>query len=48
MIYDDSGIEAVYPHDDGDRVWTIHDGLDRLRAKSENPNGEMIDGSLDR
>lgn len=35
VVYQDSEIEAVYPHDDGERVWTVHDGLDRLSAEAE-------------
>lgn len=35
VIYDDAGIEAVYPHQDGDRVYTLWEGLERLRAGSE-------------
>jgi hypothetical protein len=35
VVYNDAGIEAVYPHQDGDRVYTLWEGLERLREGSE-------------
>lgn len=34
VVYDDAGIEAVYPHRNGDQVYTIRDGLERLSEES--------------
>lgn len=35
IVYDDAEIEAVYPHRDGDRVYTIYDGLEELDGASK-------------
>jgi hypothetical protein len=42
-VYDDSGerLQAVYPHVDGDEVWTIHDGLEALESMAGTRDAEQ-------
>jgi hypothetical protein len=44
-VYEGSTIRAVYPHVDGETVYTIHDGVEALelmRERSADPVGEPI------
>lgn len=41
-VYEDGELGTVFPHDDGDRVHTVTDGLERLEAKTAVSIGEGV------
>lgn len=41
-IYKGETVDAVYPYSDGDRVYTIHDGIKELESQSKEDHQKLI------